>query len=177
MRPRRCVRRGRLQARRGVRSPAREVAEVVGCELQRPPVRGVRSRRPHHPGVVDQDVRRPLPLRHELVVGAQIGEIERCDVYAVVIGRGGDVGDHVAASLKAAHREGHVGAGRRENAGRLDADTRGRGGHDRASAADVDAGDDLVGGGLKSEWVVIKVDSLEALERDRRERTIHRGCA
>ena len=76
---------------------------------------------------------------------------------------------NVAASLKPAHREGHVGAGRRENAGRLDADTRGRGGHDRAFAAEVDAGDDLVGGGLKSEWVVIKVDSLEALERDRRE--------
>jgi len=39
----------------------REMAKVVGCELQLPPVTGVGFGTGHHTGVVDQDVEWPRP--------------------------------------------------------------------------------------------------------------------
>ena len=42
-------------------SGQREVAEVVGGELELPALRGVRLGAGHDPGVVDQDVQRPVP--------------------------------------------------------------------------------------------------------------------
>jgi pimeloyl-ACP methyl ester carboxylesterase len=54
----------------------REVAEVVGAELQLKAVGGPRQRRDHHAGVVDQQIDLALPALSERPHGGQVTEIQ-----------------------------------------------------------------------------------------------------
>jgi hypothetical protein len=54
----------------------REVAEVVGAELQLEALRGASERRRHHAGVVDQQVELPVPRGGELAHRLEARQIE-----------------------------------------------------------------------------------------------------
>ena len=130
----------------------REVAEVVGRELQLPALgRELPVGQPHHGGVVDEQVQRPGPSPRRTRRPSPVGEIEPADVNGGVARRGGDVGGGPFAGLGVAHGERDVGARARERPRRLDADARRAAGHDRAPAAEVDAVDHLRGGRVEAE--------------------------
>ena len=102
----------------------REVAEVVGRELQLDALRrALQGRQRHHPGVVDEDVERAVPLE-----AGERGEVEAADVRAAEVGRDALAGGGVADG------ERDVGAGALERAGGLDPDPGGAAGDDRALA-------------------------------------------
>src|SRR6202011_1881447 len=58
----------------------REVAEVVGAELELEAVDGARQRGDHHAGVVDQEVDVALPCCGEAAHGGDVREVELSNV-------------------------------------------------------------------------------------------------
>ncbi len=88
----------------------REVTEVVHAELQLEPVRGGRSRRRHHPGVVDQQIDVSVPVtqrRGGTPDRHQRGEVELLDGDVHARRRGTDVGGGRFALRDRPHREHH----------------------------------------------------------------------
>jgi hypothetical protein len=130
----------------------REVAEVVRGELHLPPLRRPHQRRGHDPGVVDQDVQGAVPRRDELCNRCQVGKVEGRDEHPAVAGALGDVGGDLLTRRGVTDGQGDFGVRASERTGRLDADTGGTTGDDRAATGEVDSGDHLGGGRLGGEW-------------------------
>ena len=110
----------------------REVAEVVGAELQLEAVGGAAQRRHHHAGVVDQQVDLAVPAGGELADRGEAGEVERADLGLAGHRRGGGL-----ALVGRAHGEHDVGAGARERRRCGAADAAVGAGHDHVAAGHV----------------------------------------
>jgi hypothetical protein len=80
-----------------------------------------------------------------------VRELDRRDEDVVVAGALDDAGRGPLARGGVADGEGDLGAGRRERAGGLDADTGRAAGDDGPATGQVDAGDHLGGGGVVRE--------------------------
>ena len=126
----------------------REVPEVVGGELHLPALGRVLERgERHHAGVVDEQVQRAAPVRHERGHRGLVDEVEAADAHGAALDRRRGAPSRGGV----AHRERDLGAGPGEHAGRLDPDARRAAGDDRAPTGQVDARDDLGGRRVESE--------------------------
>ena len=117
----------------------REVAEMICGELHFVPAgrhRQLLDR--HHPGVVDQDVQRPVPRPDEGVDAGEVAQVERGDP-----GGPADVRGHALTRGDVADRKRDLGTRVGERPRGLDADPRRGARDDRALAGEVDAVDDL----------------------------------
>jgi hypothetical protein len=103
------------------------------------------------PAFVDQQIRRPAPVRDEGRDRRLVGEVESADVDGHVAGGGSDVGGGPLTGAGIAHGERDFGARSDQRTCGLDPDTRGAAGDDRAPAGEVNAVDHLGGGRVKSE--------------------------
>src|SRR5438477_3081957 len=128
---------GRLE-RRVEAGRQREVAEVVGRELQLPAVGRVRLGRGHHAGVVDEEVQRAVPALDELGDRLVVGELEVRGGYLVA-----DLVRGLLAGFEVANRDRDLGAGNGQRSRGLDPDPGRAAGHDGALAGEIDALDDL----------------------------------
>ena len=130
----------------------REVAEVVGGELQLPALRRAQlSGEAMTPALLTRMCSGPSQRGDERRDGRLVGEVERRDEDLLVAGGRGDVLGGALAGLGVADGEGDLGAGAGQRAGGLDADAGRAAGDDGAAAGQVDAGDDLGGGGVGAE--------------------------
>jgi len=129
----------------------REVAEVVGGELEFPPLRRPGQVTDDHAGVVDQQVQRTGPPLGERGDGATDGEVQRADEDPAAAGRLGDVGGRPGAGVAVADGEGDLGARSRQRTGCLHPDPGRCAGDDRAEAGQVQSGDDVGGGAVRIE--------------------------
>lgn len=123
----------------------REVAQMVGGELQLPSLFGVLLGAGHDAGVVHQDVQRALPGRGECGDGRRIGEVQVGHMHVLVAGRFGDVlGDELADRHVA---DGQSDGRPRTSQGpsRLRAETGGCAGDQRTAAREIDTLRDLCG--------------------------------
>jgi hypothetical protein len=100
----------------------REVAEMVGRELQLHAVPGQLFFGQEHAGVVDEDVQRPMPACRECGDRIKVGEVEPADSDSTVLGRGGDLGRGSVADLDVADGERDLGACTGQRPGGLDPD-------------------------------------------------------
>jgi hypothetical protein len=103
----------------------REVAEVVGLELELPALRGqLEVRQCHHAGVVDEDVQRARSARYEGGDRGRVRQVEPDDVDRVVTRAGPNVGGRTLAGANVAHGQRHVGARPGQRPCRVDSDAR-----------------------------------------------------
>ena len=110
----------------------REVAEVVGADLQLEAVLCARLGRGHDAGVVDQDVEVAVPALGELPDRREVGEVEPAHRDGTPhVGRG------LLAPGGVAHGEGHARAGAGELAGGDPADPAVGAGHDHGAPVEV----------------------------------------
>ncbi len=124
----------------------REVAEMIGGELELPALwcAGLRAR--HHAGVVDQDVQRPVPGGDQRRDRCRVGEVHGRDEDVGVGATGHDRRRDTLSCVGVADREGHLRADGGERTCGLQADTRCPTGHDDPAAAQIDPADDLGSG-------------------------------
>jgi hypothetical protein len=105
----------------------------------------------HDAGVGDHQVEGPAIGDQGVGAGAnagQVGEVELDELQAAAVGRlGADLGGRGLGLLQVAGGADHLGAVGGQGAGGLDAQAGGDAGHQDALAAEVDAGEDFVGGG------------------------------
>jgi hypothetical protein len=129
-----------------------EVAEVVGGEVRLDALRVQREfGQRHDAGVVDEQVERSGPASGEGGHRPGVGEVESAHTNSGIAGAGSDVGGRPCSCIGVAHRECDVGARAGQGTCRFDADAGRTAGDDGSGAGQVDAGDDLVGGRLRSE--------------------------
>ena len=133
-----------------------EMAEMVGAELGLEAVGGAAERGGHHPGIGDDDVERPAVGDEGVGAGAhagQRGEVELDDLEAAAAGIG-RLAHRLGRPLRLVEIAGgadDLGAVGDERARRLDAEPGRDAGDEHALAGEVDAGEDLVGGGQGAE--------------------------
>jgi Stage II sporulation protein E (SpoIIE)/GAF domain len=142
----------RRRERRAEPGRQREVAQVVGGELQLMALRAAgQLRHGHDPGVVDQDVQWAAPARGHPCRRLQVGQVQQDRLDLRVAGRRGDPLGRVAAGRAAAggHHNGRARAGQR--AGGLVADPGVRPRHQRGLARQVDPLQDVTGGAVEPE--------------------------
>ena len=131
----------------------REVAEMIGGELHFVAARRQRQLLDgHHPGVVDQDVQRPVPSADEGGDAAEVAQLQRADGDRGIPGVFADLRGDPLARGGIAHRECHRRTCGRQRPRGLDADARRCAGDDGALAAQVDAINDLGGRRCKAKW-------------------------
>jgi len=128
-----------------------EVAKVIGGELQFPAFHGSKQRARNDRRVVDQQVQWAFPALDKGVYRGLIGEVQGGDAHALIPGRGHNVLGAPRASVGIADRERDVRARTGECASGLKADAGRAAGDDGTTAAEIDAGDDLGGSGLRAE--------------------------
>lgn len=133
-----------------------EVAQVVDGELRLPTVRCADEfRRSHHSGVVDQDVQRAVPGRHERGDRRPVGQVEPSYRQLSRLGRqfSFQACHYAGTRVGVPHGQGDIGARRGECPGRLHPDSGTGSGHHGPAAVQVDAVDHLGGGGACPEQV------------------------
>jgi hypothetical protein len=128
------------------------VAEVIGGELEFVPL-GAEPKfgDGHDAGVVDQDVQRAGVVLDQAVDRGAVEQVQLRHRDRLVGGAGADVGGDALGRSQVACGDERLGAGRGQRAGGLHADTARSAGDQRATAAQVDAGDDIGGGGREVE--------------------------
>jgi hypothetical protein len=110
----------------------REVAQVVGAELQLKAIGGAAQRRNHDPGVVDQQVDLTIPARGKRPDRGEAGEVE-----FAYLGLAGDARGRRVTLLEVAHGQRHLRARRRQDPRCRPADTAVRAGNDHAPVRNI----------------------------------------
>src|SRR5699024_3713101 len=110
----------------------REVAEVVGAELELEPVGRAPQRRDHQPGVVDQQVDGAVDATGEEAHGGEVGEVE-----AAHLGLAGHGGGGVGPLAHIAHGQDDARAVLGEGSGGDAADAAVGTGDDRSASGEV----------------------------------------
>jgi hypothetical protein len=125
---------------------------MVGADLHLQPVLGVGERAGHDPGVVDQQVQRPVaPALGEGPDRLEAGEVQHRPRHLASIWALGDVGDGRLGQVGFADGDDHLGPGFGQGAGGLDPDAGGPAGDDGDLAGQVLAGDDVASVGVGPE--------------------------
>ena len=128
-----------------------EVAEMIGAELRLEAVGGAAEGSGHDPGVGDDDVEEAALVEQRVGGGAnalEVCEIELDELEAATVGRGflADFSCGVLCLGEVACGADDVGSVGGERTGGLDAESGGDAGDKDALAAQIDSGENLIGG-------------------------------
>src|ERR1700722_17496362 len=152
------------------------MAEVVGSELGLEAIGGMPERAGHDSGVGDHEIKRLGPGQQRIGAGAharQRGKVERDKLESAGFRRGGaDLPGRPLGFGKIARGADDMGAMRDQSARRLDAKAGGNAGDQNSFSAEVDARQNVVGGGCRAKCFrhnqgpLVSFESRESLDSD-----------
>src|ERR1700722_1153651 len=152
------------------------MAEVVGSELGLEAIGGMPERAGHDSGVGDHEIKRLGPGQQRIGAGAharQRGKVERDKLESAGFRRGGaDLPGRPLGFGKIARGADDMGAMRDQSARRLDAKAGGDAGDQNSFSAEVDARQNVVGGGCRAKCFrhnqgpLVSFESRESLDSD-----------